>query len=181
MKQNGFAGIFLVGPERLVSSIHKHLGATTGIVVVNVFEDLGQFSLKDIRARIEPLIMETERKARLAEVREVLAAEAASVLDPDEALAKLQEGMIGTLFVAENHELHLRECAKCLAVNRESGSLCSVCGGQRVGVTMTDALAQVALTNGTKLIFVSGEAGELLANAGGLAGRLRQQKRTAPA
>ena len=181
VKQNGFAGIFLVGPERLVSSIHKHLGATTGIVVVNVFEDLGQFSLKDIRARIEPLIMETERKARLAEVREVLAAEAASVLDPDEALAKLQEGMIGTLFVAENHELHLRECAKCLAVNRESGSLCSVCGGQRVGVTMTDALAQVALTNGTKLIFVSGEAGELLANAGGLAGRLRQQKRTAPA
>lgn len=181
VKQHGFAGIFLVGPERIVSSVHKHLDVAAGILVANVFEDVGQFSSREIRARIEPLIAENERKARLAEVRETLAAEAASVVDPDEALAKLQEGMIGTLLVAEDHELHLRECAKCHTVSRESGLLCSGCGGQRADVTMTDALARVALTNGTKLIFFSGEAGELLAKAGGLAGRLRQYKQTAQA
>ena len=182
VKQHGFAGIFLVGPERLVSSIHKHLAATAAdIPVVNVFEDLGQFSPKDIRRRIEPLIAECEHHARLAEVRELLAADGGSVVDPDEALAKLQAGSIGILFVAENHELHLRECVACLTVSREGGPVCAQCGGQRIDAAMTEALARIALAKGTALSFVSGEAGELLVKAGGMAGRLRQHKRTARA
>jgi hypothetical protein len=182
VKQYGFAGIFLVGPERLVSSIHKHLAATAAdIPVVNVFEDLGQFAPKDIRRRIEPLIADYERTARLAEVRELLAADGGSVVDPDEALAKLQAGIIGTLFVAENHELHLRECVACLAVSRESGPVCAQCGGQRIDAAMTETLPRIALAKGTALSFVSGEAGDLLVKAGGIAGRLRQHKRTARA
>jgi hypothetical protein len=178
VKQHGFAGIFLVGPERLVSSIHKHLAATAAdIPVVNVFEDLGQFSPKDIRR----LIAECEHNARLAEVRELLAADGGSVVDPDEALAKLQAGSIGILFVAENHELHLRECVACLTVSREGGPVCAQCGGQRIDAAMTEALARIALAKGTALSFVSGEAGELLVKAGGMAGRLRQHKRTARA
>jgi hypothetical protein len=179
VKQHDFAAIFLVGPERLVSSINKHLAAAAAdIPAMNVFEDLGQFSPKDIRRRIEPLIADYEQKVRLAEVRELLAADAGSIVDPDEALDKLQAGTIGTLFVAENHELHLRECAKCLTVNRESGPLCALCGGQRIDVAMTETLAWIALAKGTKLSFMSGEAGELLVKAGGMAGRLRQHKQT---
>ena len=182
VKQHDFAGIFLVGPERLVSAIHKHLAAAAAdIRVVNVFEDLGQFAPKDIRRRIEPLIEEYEQTARLTEVRTVLAAEGGSVVDPDEALAKLQAGIIGTLFVAENHELHLRECVNCLTVSRESGPVCAVCGGQRIDVAMTETLTRIALAKGAKLSFVSGEAGELLAKAGGMAGRLRQHQRIARA
>lgn len=181
VKQHDFAGIFLVGPERLVSSIHKHLAAAADIPVVNVFKDLGQFAPKDIRRRIEPLIAECEQKARLTEVRALLAADSGSVVDPDEGLAKLQAGTIGTLFVAENHELHLRECVNCLTVSRESGPVCAQCRGQRIDVAMTEALARIALAKGTKLSFVSGEAGELLANAGGMAGRLRQHQRIARA
>jgi hypothetical protein len=182
MKQHGFAGIFLVGPERLVSSIHKHLAAAAAdIPAVNVCEDLGQFSPKDIRRRIEPLIAEYEQKVRLSEARELLAADSGSIVDPDEALDKLQTGTIGTLFVAENHELHLRECAKCLTVSREGGPVCAQCGGQRIHVAMTETLARIALAKGTKLSFVSGEAGEQLVKAGGMAGRLRQHKRTAQA
>jgi hypothetical protein len=182
VKQHGLAGIFLVGPERLVSSIHKHLAADAAAIhVVNVFEDLGQFAPKDIRRRIEPLIAEYENNARLAEVRELLAANAGSVIDPDEALARLQTGTIDTLFVAENHELHLRECAACLTVSREGGPVCAQCGGQRMDAAMTEALARIALAKGTALSFVSGEAGELLIKAGGMAGRLRQHQRTARA
>jgi peptide subunit release factor 1 (eRF1) len=182
VKQHGFAGIFLVGPERPVSSIHKHLAAdAAGIHVVNVFEDLGQFAPKDIRRRIEPLIADYENTARLAEVRKLLAAEGGSVLDPDEALAKLQAGTIGTLFVAETHELHFRECVACLTVSREGGSVCAQCGGQRIDAAMTETLARIALARGTALFFVTGEAAELLAKAGGMAGRLRQNKRTARA
>lgn len=182
VKQHGLAGIFLVGPERLVSSIHKHLAAAAAHVrVVNVFEDLGQFAPKDIRRRIEPLIAEYENNARLAEVHELLATDAGSIVDPDEALDKLQAGTIGTLFVAEDHELHLRECAKCLTVSRESGPVCAQCGGQRMDVASTETLARIALARGTKLSFVSGGAGDLLVKAGGMAGRLRQHKRTAQA
>ena len=182
VKQHGFAGIFLVGPERLVSSIHKHLiVADAGIHVVNVFEDLGQFAPKDIRRRIEPLIAEYEQKARLAGIRALLAADRGSVVDLDEALAKVQAGTIGTLYVAENHELHLRECAACLTVSREGGAVCAQCGGQRLDAAMTEALARIALAKGTALSFVSGEAGDLLVKAGGMAGRLRQHQRTARA
>jgi len=182
VKQHDLAGIFLVGPERPVSSIHKHLvAAAADIPVVNVFEDLGQFAPRDLRRRIEPLIAEFEQKARLSEVRELLAADAGFVVDPDETLAKLQAGTIGALFVAENHELHLRECVNCQTVSRESGPVCAPCGGQRIGAAMTETLARIALAKGTRLFFVSGEAGELLAKAGGMAGRLRQQRRMARA
>ena len=85
-KKHGLAGIFLVGPERLVSSIHKHLTAGSAVHVIEVFEDLGKFSPKEIRQRIEPLIAALEQTLRLAEVRELLASEAGSVLDPDELL-----------------------------------------------------------------------------------------------
>jgi hypothetical protein len=181
VKQHDFARTFLVGPERLVSSIHKHLAFAADIPVVNVFEDLGQFAAKDIRRRVEPLIAEYEHKAQFTEVRALLTADVGSVIDPDEALAKLQAGIIGTLFVGENHELHLRECVNCLTVSRESGPVCAQCGGQRIDVAMTETLARIALAKGTKLSFVSGEAGELLAKAGGMAGRLRQHQRIARA
>lgn len=181
VKQHGLAGIFLVGPERLVSSIHKHLAAAADCPVVNVFEDLGQFAPEDILRRIEPLIAEYENNARLAQVRELLATDGGSVVDPDEALAKLQAGNIGTLFVAENHELHLRECVACLTVSREGGPVCAQCGGKRMDAAMTETLARIALAKGTALSFVSGEAGNLLMKAGGMAGRLRQSKRTARA
>ena len=46
---------------------------------------------------------------------------------------------------------------------------------------MMETLARIALAKGTELSFVSGEAGELLVKAGGMAGRLRQSKRTARA
>ena len=121
------------------------------------------------------------RRTSLAAHTELLAADGGSVVDPDEALAKLQAGSIGILFVAENHELHLRECVACLTVSREGGPVCAQCGGQRIDAAMTEALARIALAKGTALSFVSGEAGELLVKAGGMAGRLRQHKRTARA
>jgi peptide subunit release factor 1 (eRF1) len=163
----------------LVSSIHKHLTGGSAVHAIEVFEDLGKFSSKEIRQRIEPLIAVLENTLRLAEVRELLASEAGSVLDPDEALAKLQAGTIRTLFVAEGHELHLRECANCRAVNRAGGALCGDCSGQREDVTMLDALTRLAAAHDTELRFVTGEVGEMLAKAGGLAGRLRQQEKTA--
>lgn len=182
VKQHDFAAIFLVGAEGLVSSIHKHLTAVASDVpVVNVFEDLGGFAPDDIRRRIQPLIAQYEQKTRLTEVRELLAADAGSVVDPDEALAQLQAGHIGTLFVAENHELHLRECTACLTVSREGGSVCAQCGAQRIEAPMSETLARIALAKQTKLSFVSGEAGELLVKAGGMIGRLRQHKQTAGA
>jgi hypothetical protein len=178
-EEHSFAGTFLIGSEEIISSIRKHLTSPAATHVVMVPEDLGQFSPTEICRRLEPLVAEYEQNLQLAEVRELLAADAGSVSDPDEALAKLQVGMIGTLLLAEGHELHLRECSKCRTVSRTSDNLCSECGGDRRNVGMFETLARLASTHGTRLEFLRGKAGEMLAKAGGMAGKLRQQKKTA--
>ena len=175
VQHHHFAGIFLVGPERLVSAIHNHL--PPGVPAIKVFEDLGHFSPKDIFRRIEPLVAEQERRTQLAQVRDLLAAGAGSVVDTDEALVQLQIGTLGTLFVSDNHELHLRECAACLTVSREGGACCGNCGGQLRSVSVLDALPRLAAAHRTELKFVAGEARDLLTNGGGLAGRLRQHRK----
>jgi Bacterial archaeo-eukaryotic release factor family 10/eRF1 domain 3 len=178
-KEHGFAGIFLVGPERLVSSVQKHFASTAPVHVVTVHEDLGQFSSTDIRQRMEPLVAEYEQKLQLTEVQKLLAADAGSVSGVDEALAKLQQGMIGTLFVAEDHELHLRECSECRIVSRASDSMCGECGGERQNVGMFETLARLASAHDTRLEFVSGVAAETLAKSGGVGGWLRLSKKVA--
>ena len=176
-KEYGFAGLFLMGPEPLLASLRAKF--TSAARVVPVPEDLGGFSPKEIRRRLEPLVADHERARQIAEVEQLLSAADGAVTNTDEALAKLQEGTIRTLIVAADHDFELRECAKCGALNRSSDLLCPDCGGERRNLALLDVLPRLAVARGAVVEFVSGVAAEKLVATGGMGGWLRQSTKSA--
>jgi hypothetical protein len=178
-KKNDFAGLFLVGSHRLIDSIQKHLPSVASGLVVSVSEDTGGFSPTEILERLEPLVADYERKRQLAEVDHVIAADAGTIRDIDETLARLQGGTIRTLVVASDHDFQVRECAKCGIVSRSTDVACAVCGGERRRIALLDVLPRLSTEHGVKVEFVKGEAAQVLGKAGGTGGWLRQSKRSA--
>ena len=176
-KEHGFAGLFLAGPEPLLASLRAKFAPAARVVPVQ--EDLGGFSPEEIRQRLEPLVAADERKRQIAEVEQLLSAASGTVIDTDEALARLQKGAIHTLVVAADRDFHVRECAKCGALNRSSDLQCPDCGGERRNLALFDILPRLAATYGTAVQFVNGEAAEKLAVAGGMGGWVRQPARSA--
>jgi release factor family 10 len=174
-KKHEFAGIFLVGPERLAASLGKKFSPAVAPRLFTVYEDLGQFSLSEICHRIGPLVAEHEQKAQAAEVSHILSAEKGTVTNADEILARLQDGSVRAILVAAGYPFQLRECTKCGNVN-SSDRKCAICEGDRKKITMAEALARLAPANGVKVQFVKGGAAEALGKRGGIAGWLRQQK-----
>jgi hypothetical protein len=175
--EHGFAGLFLLGPEPLLASLRSKFPATARVVPVP--EDLGGFSPKEIKRRIEPLVADHERTSQIAEVEQLLSADGGTVTDADEALARLQKGTLGTLVLAADHHFHVRECTKCGVLNRSSDLLCPACGGERRNLALLDVLPRLAAARGTTVEFVNGAAAEKLAAAGGMGGWLRQSTRNA--
>jgi hypothetical protein len=178
-KKYDFAGIFLVGHERLVGPIERKFAASYETPLVTVTEDFGKFSPRGILRRLEPLFTEFEQKRQIAGVEQLLAAGGEAVTGMDETLARLQNGTIRNIVVAMDHDFHLRECAKCGTVNRFSDLICANCGGERRASALLDILPRLAIEHGTEVEFVTGEAAQILVRAGGIAGWLRQPKRTA--
>lgn len=178
-KKHDFAGIFLVGPERLVGLTQRKFPAAFQARLIPVIEDFGNFSPRGILRRLEPLIADYERKRQIAVVKQLLAPDDGSVTDVDETLARLQDGTIRAIVVAADHDFHLRECSKCGTVNRSGDPNCANCGGERRNIELLDVLPGLATRLGTKVEVVSGEAATILARAGGIAGWLRQTKHAA--
>jgi hypothetical protein len=178
-KEHGFAGLFLVGPEPLLGSLRKKFPAAAAARLLPVPEDLGGFSPKEIRRRLEPLVADHERTRQIAEVDQLLSAASGAVTGADEVLSRLQNGTIRTLVVAADHDFHVRECEKCGALNRSSDLLCPDCGGERRTLALLDILPRLAAARGTTVEFVNGAAAEKLVAAGGMGGWLRQATRNA--
>lgn len=176
-KEHSFAGLFLTGPEPLLASLRAKFPPTARVVLMQ--EDLGGFSPKEIRQRLEPLVAADERTRQITEVEQLLSAPSGTVTDADEALASLQKGTIRTLVVAADRDFHVRECAICGTINRSSDLLCPDCGGERRNLALFDILPRLAATYGTAVQFVNGEAAEKLAAAGGMGGWVRQATRNA--
>jgi Bacterial archaeo-eukaryotic release factor family 10 len=178
-KNHNLAVVFLVGPERLVGPLRKKFSSAFQARVVSVLEDLGKLSPSEIFRRLEPVMADYERKQQIAAVELLLAADYGSVTDVDETLARFQNGAIRVLVVAPDHDFQLRECTKCGAVSRSGDDACAPCGGKRRNIALLEILPGLATEHGTKVEFVTGEAAQILAKAGGIAGWLRQPKRTA--
>ena len=96
-----------------------------------------------------------ERKRQLAEVDHVIAADAGTIRDIDETLARLQGGTIRTLVVASDLDFQVRECAKCGIVNRSTDVACAVCGGERRRIALLDVLPRLSTEHGVKVEFVA--------------------------
>ena len=173
-KKRHFAGIFLVGPDRLVASIQKKLPQPFVALAVSVPEDLGKFSPHETLRKLEPRFREFERKRQIGIVEQLLAEERRFVMNPEETLARLQNGTVHTVVVASDLDVRLHECAKCGLATRSADPVCASCGGKLRDISLLEILPSLAAAHHTKVEFVSGAAAQLLAKAGGIGGWLRQ-------
>jgi len=180
LQQHNLAWVFLVGPDRLIGPILKHIPSAVRAHFISVHKDLGKSSREEIARRLKSLLADHVQTEQSTEVRQLLdAADTTSVINPDEVLARLQEGRLRSIVVAGDIDLHLRRCTSCGLVSRSADSLCASCGGKRLQVTLLDTLPALADAHGTEVRFLIGEARQFLEKTGGLAGWVRQLKKAA--
>jgi Bacterial archaeo-eukaryotic release factor family 10 len=177
-KQHGLARTFIVGPDRLIRIIQTKLPRPFSESAILIAEDLGKSSPRELLRYLVPALEDRERQHQVAEVTRLLSAEHGAVTDFDETLSRLQNGTTHTLFVVQGHDLDLHQCVQCGVVNRSADPVCAACGGQLKRVALRDVLPKLLVAHDVKIEFVSGEAAQMLARAGGMAGWVRQAKAT---
>ena len=173
-KKHELAGLFLIGPIRLVNPLQARLGQPYRNIVVCIAEDLGKFSPRQILERMEPYVREFEQKRQRALVVQLLFEEGKFRTNPDEILAQMQNGAIHTLLVATDMDLQLHQCAKCGIASRSADKTCARCGGELRNLSLIELLPELAFTRDIKVEFVSGEAARELAKIGGIGGWPRE-------
>jgi peptide subunit release factor 1 (eRF1) len=176
-RELNFTGVLVVGPQRLVGATKKNFPGSFQARVVLVPEDLAKLSATKILRRLEPVIANCEAVRQSTEVKNALAGNRGSIIEADEAIARLQGGTLRSILIAGDLEFHLHQCEKCGLVNRSADNVCPVCGGPRRNVDLLDVLPQLAATHGTEVEFVTGEAAQTLTKAGGVAGWERQRRK----
>ena len=177
-KKFEFAGIFLVGPDRLIRTIQAKLPHLFSESVFLVAENLGKSSPSQLLRQLQPVLEDRERRQQITAVTQLLSADHAAVTDLDETLADLQNGRIHTAFVAHDLDLDLHQCVQCGLANRSADPVCATCGGTREKVPLRELLPKLLAAQDVKVEFMSGEAAHILMQAGGMGGWLRQAKAT---
>ena len=173
-KKFDFAGIFLVGPDRLTNFIRQKLPRQFEELLTSLPEDIGKALPHKMLPRPEPRIAESERQRQIIVVEHLLAEGDRSVTNPDEILTQLQNGALHTVVVASDLDLRLRECAKCALATRSADPACASCGGELRDAELLEMFPRLATKHHVKVEFVSGGAAQLLAKAGGIGGWSRQ-------
>lgn len=173
-KEFEFAGLFLVGPDRLVNLLRTKLPRPFSPFVISIAEDLGKFTPHQILKRVGPHVREFEQKRQLTLVVQLLFEEGKFQTNPDETLAQIQNGNIHTVLVASGLDLRLHECIKCGFVTGAGDSVCGRCGGELRNVSLLEVLPGLAAKHHIKVEFVGGKAAEELAKIGGIGGWRRQ-------
>jgi len=168
-KRKELDGVFLVGPDRLISAVKEKMPPSLTGSTVLVQENLGRSSPLELQRRLEPLFSQYEHEQQLSAVKS-LQASAAAVTNPDEILAQLQNGRIRALVVAQDLELRLRQCPQCGLATSAADRTCPDCGVVRQEIKLSELLAQILPRWNVKVEFVNGEAAQLLLRTGGLGG-----------
>jgi Bacterial archaeo-eukaryotic release factor family 10 len=175
-KRHTLAGTFLVGPDRLIRVIQAKIPHPFSETAFLVAEDFGKASPHELLQHLSPALKEHERQQQIVAVKRLLSEERTAVTDLDETLARLQNGTIHTLVVANDLDLDLHQCAQCGLANRSADPVCVTCGGKRRQVTLRDILPKLLMSHDVKVEFVTGEAAKILTRAGGMAGWVRLAK-----
>lgn len=178
-KQHEFAGIFLVGPDRLIQLVREKIPYPLAGTTVSVNENLGRSSLRQLHSRLFPLLHYYEQEQQLSGVKLLQTSDRAAVTDPDEVIAQLQNGRIRTLLISRDLELTLRQCPSCGLASRAADPVCPDCDKARQETSLGELLAQVLAKGNINVEFVNGEAAQLLLRTGGLGGWLRAARAVA--
>lgn len=178
-KKLDFEGLFLVGPDQLTNLIRTKLSQPFSPQVFSISMDIGKFSPRSILRRVEPQMTEFEQKRQLATVEQILTGAGKFETNPDEILARLQQGSIHTLVVSSDLNLKLHECTQCGLAARSADPVCTSCGGVLRPASLFELLPGLAARQHTRVEFVSDEAARLLAKVGGIGGWSRQPSKKA--
>ena len=178
-KKSDFEGLFLVGPDQLTNLIRTKFPQPFSPKVFSISMDIGKFSPRSILRRAKPQMVEFEQKRQLATVEQILTGAGKFETNPDEILARLQQGSIHTLVVASDLNLKLHECTQCGLAVRSADPVCTSCGGELRPASLFELLQGLAARQHTRVEFVSDEAARLLAKVGGIGGWSRQPSKKA--
>ena len=178
-KKFDFEGLFLVGPDQLTNLIRTKFPQPFSPKVFSISMDIGKFSPRSILRRAKPQMAEFEQKRQLATVEQILTGAGKFETNPDEILARLQQGSIHTLVVASDLNLKLHECTQCGLAVRSADPVCTSCGGELRPASLFELLQGLAARQHTRVEFVSDEAARLLAKVGGIGGWSRQPSKKA--
>lgn len=178
-KKSDFEGLFLVGPDQLTNLIRTKFPQPFSPKVFSISMDIGKFSPRSILRRAKPQMAEFEQKRQLATVEQILTGAGKFETNPDEILARLQQGSIHTLVVASDLNLKLHECTQCGLAVRSADPVCTSCGGELRPASLFELLQGLAARQHTRVEFVSDEAARLLAKVGGIGGWSRQPSKKA--
>ena len=178
-RKEKLSGIFLVGASHLVEPVAENIpkGIKESIGIFR--DDLGRFPIPELSRRLAAPICDWERQRAQSLVENLLGATRGTVTGPDELLARLQEGTIGTIVVACDIPLSLRECGQCGWADRSADPVCPKCGASRHVATLKRVLPQLARKYKTEVHVVHGIAADRLREVGGLGGWLRAVKQAA--
>ncbi|HVB33773.1 MAG TPA: VLRF1 family aeRF1-type release factor [Patescibacteria group bacterium] len=174
--EQGLAGLFLVGPDRLIEPIAEALPREFESRLVMMNEDLGRIFSPALEEHIGPAVAQWEQAQELEAVEALLADANGVVTGIDSTLAELQRGSVRILVVPQQFNIPLSQCAKCGWMDRSAADACPVCGEVRHPVDLRESLPDLAWSHGAEIEVVGGEASIRLAGAGGIAGWLRQPK-----
>lgn len=168
--------IFLVGKDHLIELIEKDFPKELRHRVTLIKEDLGRSSVHELQNRLEPEIEKWEGQHEKALVDSLLISERGTVIEAEEALAKLQQGKVRLLVVARDFNPNLRQCMVCGWTDRSADPACPKCGATRRLAALQDVLPGLARKYNVDLEVVSGSAEKRLREAGGMGGWLRTTK-----
>ncbi len=169
-----FAAVFLVGSPRMITAVAAEFPQEPHRHVVLIKKDLGKFEIHELQEHIEPEIDKWEREHESTLVDELLGAERGAVVGIDETLAQLQKKKIRTLLLFRDFDARLHRCTNCGWIDSSADPVCSICRGERYGVTLRSVLPDLAAASKADVEVVSGKAAMKLKKAGGIGAWLRQ-------
>ena len=172
-KQRELAGVFLVGPDRLIQLVREKIPHSLAARTITVQENLGRTSAGELQRRLRPLLDDYAQERQRSDVKLLQTSDRAAVTNPDEVLALLQDGRIRTLLVAR--DLTLGQCPKCKRASRAADRVCADCGLPRERITLGELLVPILAAGNVDIEFLNGDAAQLLLRTGGLGGWLRAQ------
>jgi len=112
-RREKLSGIFLVGLSHLVEPIAAAIPIDFRQSLGFIREGLGSFPVAGLVHRLSGPLREWEQECAESPVQNLLGSARGVVTEPDEVLAQLQDGAIGSLVVASDFPLTLRECNDC--------------------------------------------------------------------
>jgi len=173
----GAAVVLLVGSKRLTNSIEASLPAELRKNTAICGEDLTGIPLTQWEGRIASRIAEWIDEQAVSRVEKLSESKSTAITGLDETLARIQAGTVGKVILTQGFDALVRQCSRCGLSNRAADRICSICGGERRSLMLSDILPGLLRANEVEIEFAHGEAARKLIGLGGIGGWLRQREK----